>query len=137
MCVVETKDSEQANHMKNILEAKYDNLTITSIGVAMGVEDGSNTDGETDTDSDVGDENEKDAFRSPSAMPRSPLPQRKSLDSFKNKAGGGLSIPIVGVNSGRRGSMLVQTLVKTPQWKTPDMSTNIDWSRRGTHYPVK
>merc|ERR1711936_631849 len=38
-CVVETKDSEQAMHMKKVLEEKYDALSITTIGVALGVED--------------------------------------------------------------------------------------------------
>merc|ERR1719445_2145849 len=36
-CVVETKDSNQANHMKKVLEEKYEALSITSIGVALGV----------------------------------------------------------------------------------------------------
>ena len=50
MCVVETKDSAQANHMKTVLEEKYDHLTITSIGIALGVDDdtGSSGDGEED-----------------------------------------------------------------------------------------
>merc|ERR1719510_2508462 len=96
MVVVETKDAEQANEMKRVLESKYDHLTMTSIGIALGVKDVSTTDGDTDSDSDEGDENEE-----PSAMPRSPLPQRKRVTTLENKAGGMLSIPIASVATGR------------------------------------
>jgi predicted amino acid-binding ACT domain protein len=135
MCVVETKDSEQAIHMKNILEEKYDHLTITTIGVALGIEDDHDTSGESDKENENGDTFNTQAT---SPMPRSPLPTRRNIDAFSNKANQGLSIPVISVNSGRRGSMMVQTHVKTPQWKAPDVQTGgIDWSRRGTHYAVK
>ena len=71
-------------------------------------------------------------------MPRSPMMQRKRIDSVENKVGGGtgLSIPVIS-GTGRRGSMMVQTHVKTPEWKTPDIKADkIDWHNRGTHYPV-
>merc|ERR1719384_1082906 len=51
MCVVETKDAEQANFMKNALMEKYDHLTITSTGAGLGVEDTS-SDSESDIDSE-------------------------------------------------------------------------------------
>ena len=139
MCVVETKDAEQANKMKLALEEKYDHLTISGIGVALGVQDNTTTDGETDSDSS-GDEKEDNFSKlTVGGGGRSPLPQRKRLGSFRNKAGDGLQLPIAGVNSGRRGSMMVQTIVKTPQWKMPDNhihSNEINWSTRATHYPV-
>ena len=135
MVVVETKDAEQANEMKRVLESKYDHLTMTSIGIALGVKDVSTTDGDTDSDSDQGDENEE-PDRGPSAMPRSPLPQRKRMTTLENKAGGMLSIPIASVATGRRGSMMVQTTTKVPEWKVPDHSDKIEWSSRATHYPV-
>ena len=137
MVVVETKDAEQANEMKRVLESKYDHLTMTSIGIALGVKDVSTTDGDTDDgDSDVGDENEEPKKSILSAMPRSPIPQRKRMTTLENKAGGMLSIPVVSVASGRRGSMMVQTTTKMPDWKVPDHSEKIEWSSRGTHYPV-
>ena len=139
MVVVETKDAEQANEMKRVLESKYDHLTMTSIGIALGVKDVSTTDGDTDSDLDESDENEEpNRFKTlqNSAMPRSPLPQRKRMTTLENKAGGMLSIPGAAVGSGRRGSMMVQTTTKIPEWKVPDHSDKIQWSSRGTHYPV-
>jgi len=139
MCVVETKDAEQANFMKNALMEKYDHLTITSTGAGLGVEDTS-----SDSDSDIDSEEEaeiRDKFQNlgnKPPMPRSPMTQRKRIDSVENKVGGGtgLSIPVIS-GTGRRGSMMVQTHVKTPEWKTPDIKADkIDWSNRGTHYPV-
>ena len=136
MCVVETKDSEQAIHMKNVLEEKYDHLSITTIGVALGIEDGDDTSLESDEENNDGDTfNSASSPRSP--MPRSPMPGRRNIEAFSNKANQGLSIPVISVNSGRRGSMMVQTHVKAPQWKAPDVQSGIDWSRRGTHYSVK
>ena len=138
MCVVETKDAEQANFMKNALMEKYDHLTITSTGAGLGMEDTS-----SDSDSDIDSEEEaeiRDKFQNlgnKPPMPRSPMMQRKRIDSVENKVGGtGLSIPVIS-GVGRRGSMMVQTHVKTPEWKTPDIKADkIDWSNRGTHYPV-
>ena len=145
MVVVETKDAEQANKMKQVLESKYDHLTITTIGVALGVEDDTATDLDTSSNSDEGDENDDDfkakVLGGGLAIPgggSSPLPQRKRMGSFRNQAGGGLSMPVV--SHGRRGSMMVQTHIKTPEWKSPDTHAHevnaIDWSNRGTHYPV-
>merc|ERR1712020_762893 len=104
---------------------------MTSIGIALGVKDVSTTDVDTDSDSDEGDENEE-PNRGPSTMPRSPLPQRKRMTTLENKAGGLLSIPIASVASGRRGSMMVQTTTKIPEWKVPDHSDKIEWSSRAT-----
>merc|ERR1712241_1161248 len=56
-CVVETKDSEQANNMKRVLEEKYEALSITSIGVALGVED------HHDSEESVGDDEDLDESR--------------------------------------------------------------------------
>jgi len=146
-CVVETKDSTQANHMKKVLEEKYEALSITSIGVALGVAD-DNTSVESEEDIDL--DESRDSFSldaGGSSIPRSPISRRKRVETFvENTAAGGLAIPIVGVNSGRRGSMLVQTHVKKPEFFTRDihMDTDkqpfekpIDWSTRGTHYSVK
>ena len=147
--MVETKDSAQAMHMKKVLEEKYDALSITTIGVALGVDD--HTD---DTDESVGDDEDLDESRDSfsldtggSSMPKSPMTRRKHLNSFvENTAAGGLAIPVVSVNSGRRGSMLVQTHVKKPEFFTRDIHMDttvlpferkIDWSTRGTHYSVK
>jgi hypothetical protein len=137
MCVVETKDAEQAIHMKTILEEKYDHLSITTIGVALGIDDDSDTPGDTDDEKNDGDTFKESAS---SPMPRSPMPGRRNIEAFSNKANQGLSIPIISVNSGRRGSMMVQTHVKAPEWKPHDVQRvqgDIDWSRRGTHYAVK
>lgn len=113
-CVVETKDAEQANMMKKVLEAKYDRMTMTSTGVALGVEDIDTTDEDADTISDFEGQNTQDNSLCASPLPRSPMSPRKRYDSIENKAGGGLSIPVM--NLGRRGSMLVevQTHVKKP-----------------------
>ena len=129
MCVVETKDAEQANFMKNALMEKYDHLTITSTGAGLGLDDTSDSDSDIDSDeaAEIRDKIQNLGNKPP--MPRSPMTQRKRMDSFENKAGGtGLSIPVIS-GVGRRGSMMVQTHVKTP-------SDKIDWSNRGTHYPV-
>ena len=134
MCVVETKDAEQANKMKMALEEKYDHLTITTVGVALGVEDKSSTDDDTDENSDEGDEKYEESFGT-LGVPQGPgrLSRRGSIN---NMAGGGLPIPII--SHGRRGSAMVQTHIKTPEWKQPDThkTTTIDWSNRATHYPV-
>jgi hypothetical protein len=42
-------------------------------------------------------------------MPRSPLPARRNIEDLSIKSSGGLSIPVISVNSGRRGSMMVQS----------------------------
>ena len=125
--------------MKKVLEEKYEALSITSIGVALGVGD-DNTSGESEEDNDL--DESRDSFSLDAGGSR-----RKRVETFvENTAAGGLAIPIVGVNSGRRGSMLVQTRVKKPEFFTRDiyMDTDkhsfeekIDWSTRGTQYSVK
>ena len=123
--------------MKQALEEKYDHLTMTTTGIAMGVEDCPTTDEDKDTFSEYSeDQHTRGNSRSASPLPRSPMAPRKRYDSIENKAaGGGLSIPVM--NLGRRGSMLVQTYVKTPEWNAPDQKADkIDWSTRGKHYPV-
>merc|ERR1712088_481319 len=72
-CVVETKDAEQANNMKRVLEEKYEALSITSIGVALGVGD-DNTLGDSEEDNDL--DESKDSFSlddGGSSIPRSPM----------------------------------------------------------------
>ena len=90
MCVVETKDAQQAIHMNNILEEKYEHLTITTIGVALGIED-TESSGETDEENDDGD-----TFNSAtSPMPRSPMLGRRAInETISNKATQGLSIHV-------------------------------------------
>ena len=127
MVVVETKDAEQANEMKKVLESKYDHLTMTSIGIALGVEDVSPTDGEAGEFSDAGVQNREQKSGARSIVSRSSLPQKQHTESLENKAGGGLSIPIMSVPLGRRGSMTVQTMTKLPEWEVPDHSDNIEW----------
>ena len=134
MCVVETKDSSQANDMRKMLEAKYDHLTMTAIGLAHGLDEfgGDDSDGDDSASEDTDAKSERRDTLSPMPSPRT---QRKRIDSFSNKLGGGLKMPVVSL---RRGSMTVQTLTKTPEWKLPDHVTDgeIEWSTRGTHYPV-
>ena len=133
--------------MKKVLEEKYEALSITSIGVALGVGD-DNTSGESEEDNDLDESTDSFSLDAGgSSIPRSPMSRRKRVETFfENTAAGGLAIPIVGVNSGRRGSMLVQTRVKKPEFFTRDiyMDTDkhsfeekIDWSTRGTQYSVK
>ena len=133
--------------MKEVLNEKYDALSITSIGVALGVEDDHTTE-ESEGDDDL--DESRDSFSleaGGSSIPRSPMTKRKHVQAFvENTAAGGLAIPVVGVNSGRRGSMLVQTHVKKPEFFTRDIHMDtteqpfekkIDWSSRGKHYSVK
>ena len=143
--------------MKRVLEEKYEALSITSIGVALGVEDDHTTE-ESEGDDDMDESRDSFSFdagtsvTSGTSMPKSPMSRRKRVaavqDYMENKAAGGLAIPIIGVNSGRRGSMLVQTHVKKPEFFTRDIHMDTDkqpfekpdgpdWSSRGTHYSVK
>ena len=138
--------------MKTVLEGKYDALSITSIGVALGVEDHHDeTDESLGDDEDLDESRDSFSLEAGTSLPKSPMSRRKRVESFiENTAAGGLAIPIISVNSGRRGSMLVQTHVKKPEFFTRDIhmdtdkqpfekpaENKIDWSTRGSHYPVK
>ena len=111
MCVVETKDAEQAIEMKKVLEAKYDHLTMMATGLAHGI--GEFGDGDDGDDDDESEDPDLECEMGDTLSQMSSLrPQRKTIRSFSNKVCGGSKIPVMSL---RRGSMAVQTITKTPE----------------------